>query len=463
MKSPIYAAIIMMGLTGGAYAGTAAEQLAADVGSGDGASFVAPASMPAAEYRENDMKNTKNLISGYKAGSRRMLPAVAPVPAPPAPAVGTKWWSVTFFGSAHKHIAKAALNFMDKGAFPDMAAAKDTLIEGSEDESGHINSTMNGGPVRELWLGKTPFSNGGVLWNYEHFKFNEAYFRLGTICHLTQDQAVPVHAANIQHGISDSFEGFSGNDVKISVKRDNGELEPWAYYQAVQDETRSKLPGWTDPKTGLPYWVPAPDAPPLGQDVTYGPWGHYGGRNNWDVWAVRPPNTSNSSHGNSQPCVTARPEIRVQQLTVAGTVTLSVLESASKRLPPLVQNLSISTISVRSGSSESRGYQINFSIYENRSPNVTYQINVYRDGSLIGTAVTGAAALYPPKDGNIMFSGAVTAYWWHGVVGFKPLPAGNYELDVRVTDADGNTTPDEVNSDDIPDNNTRAAVVLRAV
>ncbi|MCX5784135.1 MAG: hypothetical protein NTX59_00445 [Elusimicrobia bacterium] len=422
--------------------------------------FAVSGILSAADF-EKDIKNTENLIAGYKAGSRLELPVVAPVPAPPTPGSGTKWYSVTFFGSTHKYIAKAALKFMDRGAFPDMAAAKDLLVEGSEDESGHTNSTMNGGPVREIWFGNTPFSKGGVLWNYEHFKFPEAYSRLGTICHLTQDQGVPTHAANIQHGISDSFEGFYGSDVKISVKRDNGELEPWEYYQALQDETRSKLPGWTDPKTGLQYWVTAPDAPPLGQDVTYGPWGHYGGRRGWDMYAVPPPNNNNNSHGNNnQPWTTAHPEIRLEQLAVSGVATVSVLESASKRLPPLVQSLSVSTISVQSGGRESRGYQINFNIYENRSPNVTYKINVYRDGSFIGTAVTGAAALYPPKDGGIMFSGAITAYWWHGAVNFKPLPAGKYELDVRVMDADGNTTPEDVNNDDIPDNDTRAAVVL---
>jgi hypothetical protein len=150
----------------------------------------------------------------------------------------------------------------------------------------------------------------------------------------------------------------------------------------------------------------------------------------------------------------------LQQLAASGAATVSVLESASRRLPPLVQSLAVSTISVFSGGAENSGFQIKFNIYENRSPNVTYKINVYRDGAFIGTVVTGGAALYPPQDGGIMFSGAITAYWWHGVINFKTLPAGSYDLDVRVTDADGNTTPDEVNTDDIPDNNTRAAVVL---
>ena len=423
-------------------------------------SFTVSGLLSAADF-EKDIKNTEAMLDSYKAGDRSGLPDMPTVPAPQAPAGTTRWWSMGLFGTTHGAIAKAALKFINQSAFPDMGASKDILITGSQDESGHLNNTMNGGPVRELWFGKTPFSKGGVLWNYEHFKFNEAYARLGTICHLTQDQAVPTHAANIKHGISDSFEGFYNDDVRITVKRDNGDMEPWAYYQAVQDETRSRLPGWTDPKTGRQYWVAAPDAPPLGQDVTYGPWGHYGGHNDWDMWAVPPQNNNNSGHGNNNgPWTTAHPEIRFEQLAAAGAATVSVLESASKRLPPLVQGLSVSTVSARSGSEESKGFLINFNVYENRSPNITYAVNVYRNGSLIGTAVSGAASLYPPKDGGMMFSGAITAYWWHGVVGNKTLPAGNYELYVRVLDADGNTTPDEVNSDDIPDNDTRAAAVL---
>jgi hypothetical protein len=119
----------------------------------------------------------------------------------------------------------------------------------------------------------------------------------------------------------------------------------------------------------------------------------------------------------------------------------------------------VSAVSVRSGAEAKTGFQIKFNIYENRSPNVTYTVSVYQDGLFVGTAVTGAASLFPPKDGGLLFSGAMTAFW-AGVADFKPLPAGNYTLDVRVTDADGNVTPDEVNTDDIPGNDTRAAIVI---
>ena len=404
------------------------------------------------------MKAVRDKLLVDTGGEKIEIADPVPVPADELITSGPKWWSVTFFGSAHRHAAKAALKAINKSLFPDIAAVKDIIIDKSNDESGHLSGEMNGGPVKEIWFGNTPFSKGGVLTNYTQFKFQEAYERLGTLCHLTQDQAVPVHAANIKHGMSDSFEGFYGNDVNITARRSDVDREPWEYYQVLQNETRSKLPGWTDPETGLPYWVPAPDAPRFGEDITYGPWGHYGGRKNRDVWAVPPPQNNSDGGNNNNTWITAHPEIRQEQLNISGEVTVSVLESASKRLPPLVQNLSISTVAAL-GTGQA-AYIVKFNVYDNRTPGVLYTLYVYRDGQLLGEALQGAASLFPPKkDEGMMFSGALTAAW-AGVVNFEPLPPGTYTLDLRVTDEDDNVTPDIVNEDAIPENDTKKTIVI---
>ncbi|MEI7529869.1 MAG: hypothetical protein WCK76_13115 [Elusimicrobiota bacterium] len=409
---------------------------------------------------ENDVKAVSEKLMVNAGGEQIEIADPIPVPSEELITSGPKWWSVTFFGSAHRHAAKSALKAMNKALFPDIAAAKDILIDQSNDEGGHRSGELNGGPVKEIWFGNTPFSRGGVLGNYTQFKFNEAYSRLGTICHLTQDQAVPVHAANIKHGISDSFEGYYGNDVNITTRRSDVDREPWEYYQVLQDETRSKLPGWTDPKTGLPYWVAAPDAPRFGEDITNGPWGHYGGRKNRDVWAVPPPQNNNDSGNNNNIWITEHAEIRQDQLNISGEVTISVLESASKRLPPLVQNLSVSTTTLRFSDGVKAGYSVKFNVYENRAPGILYTMYVYRDGQLLGEAFQGAASLFPPKkDEGMMFSGALTAAW-AGVVNFEPLPPGTYTLDLRVTDEDDNVTPDMVNDDAIPENDTKKTIVI---
>ena len=151
---------------------------------------------------ENDMKAVREALMGDGGGKQREMAYPVPAPANKAIASGNKWWSVMFFGSGHRASAKAALKHINKTLFPDIAAAKDILIDKSSDESGHLSPELNGGPVREIWFGNTPFSQGGVLANYTQFKFQEAYERLGTICHLTQDQATPTHAANIKHSWS---------------------------------------------------------------------------------------------------------------------------------------------------------------------------------------------------------------------------------------------------------------------
>ncbi|MCX5786218.1 MAG: hypothetical protein NTX59_11075 [Elusimicrobia bacterium] len=397
---------------------------------------------------ETDLNNIEN---------KSAVAAVNPV-SPPAPAnSGTRWWSVAFFGSAHNAITKAALSFTNKTEFPDIGRANSVLMTGGSDESGHPNSAANGGLTKDLWYGKTPASKGGVLYNYEQFDSTSAYERLGIICHLTQDQAVPTHAANIKHSTGDSFEGWPSwdNKVNISASRYNADIEPYAYYQQVQDETRSHLSQWVNPATGKPYWVPADNAPPLGQDITYGPWGHYGGDRNSDLWAV--PEQSNNSDGgnNNNKWITATPEIRFRQLAEAGAATVAVLESASKKLPPLVANLSVSPKTVRAG----EAVYIKFTALDNRSNEVTYKLNVYRDGVLQGVALQGIMALKNPASGDIMLSAATAAVWMPEING-RPMAPGKYVLELSLTDGDGNITPDEVNLDSNPLNDTKTALTV---
>ena len=419
------------------------------------AAFSAGSILRAADF-ETELRNVESQLAASKAAPVTGLAGLQPSP------IGNKWWSVDFFGSAHKAIAKAALMFINRNTFPDIQAATSILRSGSNDESGHPDPTKNGGDVKALWLGREPFFKGGVMRNYEQFKFQEAYQRLGALCHLTQDQAVPTHAANIKHGTSDSFEGFPGNDVKLSDARGNDNMEPYEYYQAVQDETRGKMPGWTDPATGIPYWIAAPDAPPLGKDATYGPWGHYGGSRNRDNYASRPQQDNPSEGGNNNNLVSAHPEIRLQQLVVAGDAMINVLQSASRRLPPLVQDVSVSTSSHSLAGKKTTGYMINFNIYENRSPWVVFKAYLYKGDELLGIVTQERVTLSKVDQKDIMYSAHYISGWsgsanWGD---YTRLPPGDYIIDVRVTDADGNTTPDEVNTDDIPSNDTRVAITI---
>lgn len=369
---------------------------------------------------------------------------------------GTKWWSVNFFGSAHRAIIKASLKLIDGKLYPDMDAAKDDLKEGANDETGHPDNTMNGGDTKALWEGTKPETKGGVLQNYQLFKFHEAYERLGAIIHLTQDQSVPTHVANIKHGISDSFEGFYDNTVKITSQRFPDDLEPWVYYQALQDETRAKLPGWTDPATGLPYWVAAPDAPPMGQDITFGPRGHYGGKRNRDVYAVPPANDNNRSDGyNDNTWTSAHPEIRLQQLTAAGEASVRVMQSASKRLPPLIKDLAATSLTV----DEKSGALVRFTAFDNRSASLKFMATVYRGEEKLGVVATGEFPLNAKDETGIMRVGNGN-FVWSGSAGGERLPAGVYTIEVRLKDTDGNISPETLSADPAYPGRTRVEFTL---
>ena len=393
---------------------------------------------------EKDIRNIETSIPAIKAAPLSLIaPELTEAQLVPD---GNKWWSA--MSSAHGAIMKAALNATDKGQFPDIGRFNAALLQGANDETGHPDKTANGGKPRDIWFGTGTETAGGVLLNYEQFKFSQAYAKLGLLCHLTQDQAVPAHAANILHGVSESFEGYAakGNKVEIRAAAD-GSLEPYAYYQELQDATRRSLSSWVNPSTGKPYWVPAPDAPRLGQDATYGPRGSYGGGT--DAYAARPvfqdENTS---------IVTDSPEIRSRQLAVSASGTMNVLASASKKLPPLVSGLALSAREARAG----EVVTLSFTLQDNRSRKVIFMVSIYKDGELQGVIKKGEAGLAEPQSPDMMLNAKVFVAL---TIDGETLPAGRYVLDVRATDTDGNTTPDEVNSDGITANDTKAAFTVR--
>ena len=374
-------------------------------------------------------------LKGYAVYNKPVIACTRP----PTPSFdnSVKWWSVNFVKSAHTAIMTAALGFINKAELPDIARAQSILLTGTNDESGHQpdQNNSNGGKPNELWLGKTRLSNGGVLWNYEHFKFREAYARLGTICHLTQDMAVPTHAANISHATGDPFEAYTVSDKNVQIKtsRDKRDAEPYAYYQELQDETRSHLSLWVSPKTKKPYWIPAKDAPPPGQDATFGSWGSYG--------------ESYTEPGAGFEAVAFSPEIRVRQLAMAGEYTIAVLKSASHKLPPLVSNLSVTA--------KGKSRTLKFRVFDNSSRSVSYKVLLSRKGTRPSTLAKGDVMLSDPAPADMVLGCGVVFTF-----NVSRLIPGSYKLEVILTDSDGNTTPDEVNFDDIHENDTRVQIAI---
>ncbi len=282
------------------------------------------------------------------------------------------------------------------------------LKGGMTSESGHPGLFANGGDVQKIW--------GQALKDYKDLDFPRAYYDIGLIAHLTQDQAVPAHAANINHVVTfgDNFEKAIKKDIsvfeKVRVRLQSmmlSDREPWQYYQALQDDTRRQLPGWKDPRSNTLYWPPAPDAPAPGQDSTRGPWSHY--NNSKDTYDLN-----------------VSPEIMERQVLMASVYTAGVLKAAARRLPPVGGDAQ----ALRREKDQKSAVDISFNVFDNRKGDVTLTIA----RPLYGTSqnekvriVSGGESLPAGR-----FSAALPA-----------LPAaikGKDVIVVTATDEDGNSS-----------------------
>ncbi|MFA6433788.1 MAG: hypothetical protein WCW52_03755 [Elusimicrobiales bacterium] len=373
-----------------------------------------------------------------KMNKTNLTAAVLAVYAAASVSAARAWKSAPLL--AHTNIMHSALERVDKAAYPDLDDFKVVLLEGANDESWHTLDSPNGGNPEDIWFGEKTETAFGVLGNYAALDLEHAYRRIGSICHLTEDQASPPHAANVYHGLTDRFETSAANHSAPlrEAPAEAGAKEPYAYYQETQDDTRGMLRSWVNPDTGRPYWVEDRDSGvALGQDSTYGIFGGYGaGKDSFPL---------SSDNERAAPIVD-------RQYQLAARATLNVLISASKRLPPIVSDLS--TV-VRGGNIE-----IDFNAGDNRSSQVSYQIGVYQHSRLLGLIKAGELELNRHGTHG-MTMGAKVQVIWDGTVEGKKLPAGDYVVQVTLTDSDNNTTPEGVNTDKSRVNSTKAYVSLK--
>ncbi len=380
------------------------------------------------------------------------------------PGGDTRWHSL--FGSTHKKIAKEALKRINKDAYPDLDRASSILKDGSASESGHADMMKdNGGRPKEIWETGNRKNPGGVLGNYKALKPGDAYQALGVICHLTQDMAVPAHAANIEHFLSEGLEEYAAFFGEIGqVPEIDSSKAPYEYYQLLQDDTRSRLASWLNPETGVPFWVPSPEASRSGEDVTFGARGSYGGgKDTYIFWKDKP--GGNSGHGSNtgRTMVSRMPEISRERVGTSAGYTRAVMESASRLLPPLVKDLSVYPNVITPGGK----VKLSFIALDNRSRALRYSVRLIGAKGNVSVLTEGTAALdkpsgslYPSQnsDGgtqdvpaeNFLFSRGLSTTWEP-----RQLAEGTYTVEVQLTDEDGNTVPAEVNTDGIRENDSR--------
>ncbi len=375
------------------------------------------------------------------------------------------WASVALFkSSTHSKIADKALSLIDSGQYPDLNTASKLINDGSSSEDGHEKIHNGGGKLQDWWTGgdgrKTLM--GGVLPNYTKLKISDAYMNIGRMCHLTQDQAVPAHAAHIPHSMvlnlpPDGVEKYAGSNPDFgAIPQVAADRMPYEYYQALQNDTKSQLSGWVNPKTGIPFWTQSPEANRF-PDATLGPAGVYGGGADAFGGAA----AENLKLNGSLSAV----EIVARQLGMAAGYTKALVESASKILPPLVSGLSVSPNVATPGSM----VEIIFTAFENRTGHVKYAVVLTQKGGQPQPVLMGDLSLEKPRPAfnnnsndntqtaptpeENLFSRRVSLKWDAKPFG-KPLAEGTYTVEVQLTDDDGNTVPASVNTDEVRENNS---------
>lgn len=374
------------------------------------------------------------------------------------------WGSIGILGpSTHTRIASKALGLIDGGAYPDMKTAAQQIKQGSTSEAGHEGIHNGGGRLKDWWTGGNGRSTlkGGVLPNYTKLHIQDAYLNIGRMCHLTQDQAVPAHAARVPHSIvlnlpPDGVEKFAGKNHDFgAVPAVAPSAEPYDYYQQLQNDTRSHLGEWVNPRTGRPFWVQSEEGARL-LDATQGAPGTYGG--GADTFLEAAGAGERGAYGLTPTELVAR------QLGMAAGYTVALLEAASVRLPPLVSGLSLYPNVAAPG----RKVEIAFTALENRVPHVRYEVGITRAGGPRTVLMSGETGLEDPRPAfqptgdepqrepapeESLFNRRVSLKW-DGLLAGRPLAEGSYSIDVRLLDDDGNEVPASVNSDDVTENNT---------
>lgn len=122
------------------------------------------------------------------------------------------------------------------------------------EKDAHGSIDKNGGYPSDIW-------DNRVMVNYKTFHFDDAYYALGNIAHLTQDQAVPAHGANIKHGWLnslfppwvhvDNLESLATSRVPNEGSVLDNRLMPFTYYGLLLQDTWNKCGESTAKGSGL--------------------------------------------------------------------------------------------------------------------------------------------------------------------------------------------------------------------
>ena len=321
------------------------------------------------------------------------------------------------------------------------------------------------------------------------FGDKSAYYYVGLMAHLIEDQCVPAHPANISHG------GVPGDDMELWFWGKEATTvftnqiiffgkDPNIYYYDSKESKSSiltvqkKLKDWKYPmkgvivkNRGVEYWKENASAKYTGQ--AFFPqqekdWGLYGGEKinpftkaveSEDIYTSEEPQA-----GTSEPkIVIEEPGIALGQLDMAVSYVAGLLQAISRSLPALVRDLHVDNPVMGLN-----GLKVSFRAMENRTQKVTYTARIYD--------TQGALKATPVRD-RVEFLNAGADLPWEKDLEFTvqgktdlgaELSDGEYTLALELKDDDGNSMPsasqpagtglqppEEVDRDNLQENNTR--------
>lgn len=330
---------------------------------------------------------------------------------------------------------------------------------------------FNGGPILAWWGNDPSYPEDGVLVKYKQFNFSDgeysAYYYLALMAHIISDHGVPAHAANVFHNQPyqpTNFEETYGDNLEsyaywVNFPEDSYTINelpgnyPPDYYlntdSGAISVTKKKLERWVDPDNHTPYWVPSQNY--IGQ-MFESNWGHYG-------------LATSEGFQDTYSSVKDKYGIIPEQLDQSVSLISGFLRTASRALPPLVKDLSITT---QDDEPQFAG-TIAFELLENRTSQVTVNIRAVSTQEGGDTYVVSAGgqtwkdvAVDLTRGEDLPWGIDRTLTWsgagWSEKTGkFVYLPNGEYWLKLEVQDGDGNEVNavySTINNDGIPQNDT---------
>jgi len=381
-------------------------------------------------------------------------------------------WNSLFYHT-HKAITTDAINSLLGTDYPDICTKyREIIIDGSggkgEDAhsgpDGRYNGEFNGGHVREIWAGVPDIGNllpeeciNGVLINYKNGLIENAYLNIGRICHLTNDQAVPAHAANIYHAFKklhpfrsqDKFERWTDDNYITGLIANVGAISdddfPYKYYQNLQKATRGKI---ESNATYLKYWELSSetfkvDATDYEINQTQY-WGKYGIDKEYRKYFY---DTETLYEG----YYTDNPEIVSYQLRDAVDNTARALATASKRLPSVIK-----PIIGKNDINPKDGTELKFKVYENRKNEIRYSVCLDDTANYI-IDINGRLLKFivePLGPGTLLPWEKEISFTWNGKYksgDTEKFPSfGKHKIIYKVKDKDDNETFKEYDVNYLP-------------